>query len=144
MGAHHVRRSGGYAGAKATIRFITSYAAGESQRASFGIRFVSVLPQLTPATELGAAATAAYAAREGLDLATYLDKLDRRSPWSRSARPSPAWPPARATITTPTCSRPKASAQPGRPDKTPTGHGRFSSPPVPGYSAGWSSTAAGR
>jgi NAD(P)-dependent dehydrogenase (short-subunit alcohol dehydrogenase family) len=75
MGAHHVRRSGGYAGAKATIRFITSYAAGESQRASFGIRFVSVLPQLTPATELGAAATAAYAAREGLDLATYLDKL---------------------------------------------------------------------
>jgi NAD(P)-dependent dehydrogenase (short-subunit alcohol dehydrogenase family) len=67
--------SGGYAGAKATIRFITSYAAGESQRASFGIRFVSVLPQLTPATELGAAAAAAYAAREGVDLATYLDKL---------------------------------------------------------------------
>ena len=67
--------SGGYAGAKATIRFISSYAAAESQRASFGIRFVSVLPQLTPATALGAAATAAYAAREGLDLAVYLEKL---------------------------------------------------------------------
>ena len=67
--------SGGYAGSKATIRFITSYAAAESQRASFGIRFVSLLPQLTPATGLGAAATAAYAAREGVDLRTYLDKL---------------------------------------------------------------------
>jgi NAD(P)-dependent dehydrogenase (short-subunit alcohol dehydrogenase family) len=67
--------SGGYAGAKATIRFITSYAEAESQRASFGIRFVSVLPQLTPATALGAQAAAAYAAREGMDLATYLEKL---------------------------------------------------------------------
>ena len=42
--------SGGYAGAKATIRFITGYAADESERAGLGIRFVSVLPQLTPAT----------------------------------------------------------------------------------------------
>lgn len=47
---------GGYAGAKATIRFITSYAAAESERDHLGIRFVSVLPQLTPATVLGAAA----------------------------------------------------------------------------------------
>src|SRR5580693_3827883 len=45
--------SGGYAGAKATIRFITAYAADESERAELGIRFVSVLPQLTPATTLG-------------------------------------------------------------------------------------------
>src|SRR6266480_4267244 len=56
----------GYAGSKATIRFITSYAAAESERAGLGIRFISVLPQLTPATELGAAAVAAYAAREGM------------------------------------------------------------------------------
>jgi hypothetical protein len=34
-----------------------------------------VLPQLTPATELGAAAVAAYAARQGLDLATALDRF---------------------------------------------------------------------
>lgn len=60
--------SGGYAGAKATIRFIASYAAAESQRGGLGIRFVSVLPQLTPATDLGAAAVAAYAAREGLSV----------------------------------------------------------------------------
>lgn len=57
--------SGGYAGAKATIRFLAAYAAAESDRQALGIRFVSVLPQLTPATELGAAAVAAYAAREG-------------------------------------------------------------------------------
>lgn len=64
--------SGGYAGAKATIRFITSYAADESQRAGLGIRFTAVLPQLTPATELGAAAVAAYSARAGMDVPTYL------------------------------------------------------------------------
>jgi NADP-dependent 3-hydroxy acid dehydrogenase YdfG len=57
--------SGGYAGAKATIRFIASYAREESQRAGLDIRFRCVLPQLTPATALGSAAAAAYAARSG-------------------------------------------------------------------------------
>jgi NAD(P)-dependent dehydrogenase (short-subunit alcohol dehydrogenase family) len=66
--------SGGYAGAKATIRLITSYAAAESERGGLGIRFISVLPQLTPATALGAAAVAAYAAREGMDVAAYLER----------------------------------------------------------------------
>ena len=65
--------SGGYAGAKATIRFLTAYAADESQRASLGIRFRCVLPQLTPATALGSAAVAAYAARAGMTVAAYLD-----------------------------------------------------------------------
>jgi NAD(P)-dependent dehydrogenase (short-subunit alcohol dehydrogenase family) len=64
--------SGGYAGAKATIRFISSYAAAESDRGGLGIRFVSVLPQLTPATELGAVAVAAYAARESMDVDVFL------------------------------------------------------------------------
>jgi NAD(P)-dependent dehydrogenase (short-subunit alcohol dehydrogenase family) len=64
--------SGGYAGAKATIRFIASYAADESERNGLGIRFVSVLPQLTPATDLGAAAVAAYAARSGMKVADFL------------------------------------------------------------------------
>jgi NAD(P)-dependent dehydrogenase (short-subunit alcohol dehydrogenase family) len=67
--------SGGYAGAKATVRFIASYAADESARSGLGIRFVSVLPQLTPATDLGAAAVAAYAARAGLDTAAYIQQL---------------------------------------------------------------------
>ena len=64
--------SGGYAGAKATVRFITGYAAMESQRAGLGIDFVSVLPQLTPATDLGAKAVAAYAERQGVDVETFL------------------------------------------------------------------------
>jgi NAD(P)-dependent dehydrogenase (short-subunit alcohol dehydrogenase family) len=67
--------SGGYAGAKATIRFLTAYAADESERAALGIRFISVLPQLTSATDLGATAVAAYAAREGVDAATYQESL---------------------------------------------------------------------
>jgi NAD(P)-dependent dehydrogenase (short-subunit alcohol dehydrogenase family) len=65
--------SGGYAGAKATVRFLAAYAADESRRAGLGIRFTAVLPQLTPATGLGAAAVAAYAAREGMDVATFLE-----------------------------------------------------------------------
>jgi len=64
--------SGGYAGAKATIRFIASYAAAESERGGLGIRFTSVLPDLTPVTDLGAPAVAAYAARQGVDVATFL------------------------------------------------------------------------
>jgi NAD(P)-dependent dehydrogenase (short-subunit alcohol dehydrogenase family) len=63
--------SGGYAGAKGAIRFVTGYAADESERAGLGIRFISVLPKLTAATELGSAAVAAYARRDGLDVGEY-------------------------------------------------------------------------
>jgi NADP-dependent 3-hydroxy acid dehydrogenase YdfG len=66
--------SGGYAGAKAAIRFITAYAASESERDGLGVRFVSLLPQLTPVTGLGASAVAAYAAREGMEVGAYLDR----------------------------------------------------------------------
>ena len=59
--------SGGYAGAKAAIRWLTAYAAEESGRDKLGIRFVSLLPQLTPATALGAVFAAAYAARQDTD-----------------------------------------------------------------------------
>ena len=64
--------SGGYAGAKAAVRFLTAYAADESERAGLGITFRCVLPQLTPATALGSAAVAAYAARAGLAVDEYL------------------------------------------------------------------------
>jgi NAD(P)-dependent dehydrogenase (short-subunit alcohol dehydrogenase family) len=67
--------SGGYAGAKATVKFIADYAAAESEQAGLGIRFVSVLPQLTPATDLGAAAAAAYARRQGVDVDTFVQSL---------------------------------------------------------------------
>jgi len=66
--------SGGYAGAKATIRFITAYAASESERDGLGIRFVSLLPQLTPVTRLGEAAVSAYAAREGIEVAAFTER----------------------------------------------------------------------
>jgi len=67
--------SGGYAGAKATVRLITSYAALESQRAGLGIDFVSVLPTLTPSTDLGAQAVAAYAERQGVDVEEFVLSL---------------------------------------------------------------------
>jgi NAD(P)-dependent dehydrogenase (short-subunit alcohol dehydrogenase family) len=66
--------SGGYAGAKAAIRFITAYAAEESLRAGLGIRFVSLLPKLTPATDLGAAAAGAYARRAGVDIEEFVNQ----------------------------------------------------------------------
>lgn len=67
--------SGGYAGAKATVRFVSRYAADESERADLGITFTSLLPQLTPATGFGAAGVAAYAERQGTDPATFLAAL---------------------------------------------------------------------
>ena len=67
--------SGGYAGAKSTIRFITGYAADESARAGLGIRFISMLPRLTPATDLGSMAVAAYARRDGIDVDDYLERF---------------------------------------------------------------------
>ncbi|MFL6072003.1 MAG: SDR family NAD(P)-dependent oxidoreductase [Mycobacteriales bacterium] len=57
--------SGGYAGAKATQRFITGYAQEEADRAGLGLTFTAVLPGLTPLTDLGRPAVRAYAARAG-------------------------------------------------------------------------------
>jgi NADP-dependent 3-hydroxy acid dehydrogenase YdfG len=67
--------SGGYAGAKATIRFLTAYAKAESDRRTLAIRFTSVLPKLTAGTDLGAAAVTAYANHQGVDTAAFLDGL---------------------------------------------------------------------
>lgn len=67
--------SGGYAGAKATIRFVTGYAADESARAGLGIRFISVLPKLTSATQLGSMAVSAYARRDGVDVDEYVARF---------------------------------------------------------------------
>jgi NAD(P)-dependent dehydrogenase (short-subunit alcohol dehydrogenase family) len=63
--------SGGYAGAKATLRFIADYAAQESERRDLGITVTSVLPQITPATDLGRPFVAAYAARSGISEEEY-------------------------------------------------------------------------
>lgn len=67
--------SGGYAGAKATVSFISDYARLESERASLGIRFTSILPKLTSATRLGSTFVDAYASYSGTDRASYLEQL---------------------------------------------------------------------
>jgi NAD(P)-dependent dehydrogenase (short-subunit alcohol dehydrogenase family) len=67
--------SGGYAGAKATQRFITAYAQDEATRAGLGITFTAVLPRLTPLTDLGRPAVRAYAARSGQTEQQYLQRF---------------------------------------------------------------------
>jgi NAD(P)-dependent dehydrogenase (short-subunit alcohol dehydrogenase family) len=64
--------SGGYAGAKATQRYITNYAQEEARRAGLDITFTTVLPQITPLTELGRPAVEAYAARKGQSTEEYM------------------------------------------------------------------------
>jgi NAD(P)-dependent dehydrogenase (short-subunit alcohol dehydrogenase family) len=67
--------SGGYASAKAAIRYLRGYAADESNRAGLGIRFVALLPQLTPATGLGSAGVDGYAARQGIGRQAFIDNM---------------------------------------------------------------------
>jgi len=57
--------SGGYAGAKATQRFIADYAQEESRRAGLDITVTTVLPRMTPSGEVGRQGIRAYAARSG-------------------------------------------------------------------------------
>ncbi len=57
--------SGGYAGAKATQRFIVGYARDEANRAGLDITFTTVLPQFAPETGVGGPAVQAYAALAG-------------------------------------------------------------------------------
>jgi NAD(P)-dependent dehydrogenase (short-subunit alcohol dehydrogenase family) len=67
--------SGGYAGAKATQRFITAYARDEAERANLDITFTAVLPRITPLTDLGRPAVRAYAARSGKSEEEYLQQF---------------------------------------------------------------------
>ena len=64
--------SGGYAGAKATQRFITTYAQEEANRAGLDITFTTVLPGFAPETGIGRPAVQAYAARSGQSVDEYL------------------------------------------------------------------------
>jgi NADP-dependent 3-hydroxy acid dehydrogenase YdfG len=67
--------SGGYAGAKATQRFIAAYAREESCRAGLGITVTAVLPRMTPAGAVGRSGIRAYAARGGQTEKEYLAQL---------------------------------------------------------------------
>jgi NAD(P)-dependent dehydrogenase (short-subunit alcohol dehydrogenase family) len=64
--------SGGYAGAKATQRFISTYAQQEAERAGLDITFTAVLPRITPLTDLGRPAVRAYARRSGITEEQYV------------------------------------------------------------------------
>jgi len=68
--------SGGYAGAKATQRFITGYAQDEAKRAGLDITFTTVLPWFAPKTGVGRPAVQAYAARAGLSVEEFLRQGD--------------------------------------------------------------------
>ncbi|MEV6428806.1 SDR family oxidoreductase [Nocardia sp. NPDC051463] len=57
--------SGGYAGAKATQRFIAEYAQDESRRAGLDITVTTILPRMTPHGDVGRRGVRAYAARSG-------------------------------------------------------------------------------
>jgi NAD(P)-dependent dehydrogenase (short-subunit alcohol dehydrogenase family) len=67
--------SGGYAGAKATQRFLAGYAQEEADRAGLALTFTALMPRLTPNTELGRPAVQAYAARAGKSEAKYLQEF---------------------------------------------------------------------
>jgi len=67
--------SGGYAGAKATQRFVAAYAREEAKREELGITFTSILPRITPLTELGRPAVEAYAARAGVTQEQYMEQM---------------------------------------------------------------------
>jgi 3-oxoacyl-[acyl-carrier protein] reductase len=75
--------TGGYAGAKATQRFITGYAQDEANRAGLDLTFTAVLPGLTPGhsgpaaplTGVGEPATKAYAARAGRTLDEFVHDM---------------------------------------------------------------------
>ena len=67
--------SGGYAGAKATQRFLAQYAQQEADGRGLGITITALLPKLTPATDLGRAGAEGYAAQAGLSLEEFSARM---------------------------------------------------------------------
>jgi NAD(P)-dependent dehydrogenase (short-subunit alcohol dehydrogenase family) len=67
--------SGGYAGSKATQRFIAGYAEEESRRAGLGITVTAVMPRMTPFGDVGRRGIRGYAARSGQTEEAYVEQL---------------------------------------------------------------------
>ena len=67
--------SGGYAGSKATQRFLAGYAHEESHRAGLDITVTAVMPRMTPLGDVGKRGVRAYAARSGQTEQEYLKQL---------------------------------------------------------------------
>jgi NAD(P)-dependent dehydrogenase (short-subunit alcohol dehydrogenase family) len=67
--------SGGYAGAKRTQMFITSYSQKESDRQGLGLRFMAFAPRIMPDTELGKHAIAGYSRYLGISEADFIQSM---------------------------------------------------------------------
>jgi 3-oxoacyl-[acyl-carrier protein] reductase len=67
--------SGGYAGSKATQRFLAGYAQEESRRGGLDLTVTAVLPRMTPFGEVGRRGVRGYAARGGQSEEAYLRQL---------------------------------------------------------------------
>ncbi|WP_123026996.1 SDR family oxidoreductase [Mycolicibacterium stellerae] len=67
--------SGGYAGAKATQRFIAAYAQEESRRSGLDISVTAVMPRMTPFGDVGKRGIRAYSARSGQSEQDFLYQL---------------------------------------------------------------------
>jgi hypothetical protein len=70
--------SGGYAGSKATQRFIAAYVQDESRRAGLDLTVTTVMPTITPHGDVGRLGIRAYAARDGQTEEAYLTQLGER------------------------------------------------------------------
>ena len=67
--------SGGYAGAKATQRFVAAYAQEEARREGLQITITTVLPRMTPSGAVGRRGIRAYARREGITEDAFLKRM---------------------------------------------------------------------
>lgn len=67
--------SGGYAGAKATQRFMAEYAQEESRRAGLDITVTALMPRMTPLGEVGRRGVRGYAARSGVTEEAYVQQM---------------------------------------------------------------------
>lgn len=67
--------SGGYAGAKATQRFIAEYAQEESRRAGLDIAVTAVMPRMTPLGDVGRSGVRGYAARAGISEEAFIQQM---------------------------------------------------------------------
>jgi NAD(P)-dependent dehydrogenase (short-subunit alcohol dehydrogenase family) len=67
--------SGGYAGAKATQRFLASYAQEEARRAGLDITVTAVMPRMSPFADVGRSGVQAYAERSGQTEEAFVKQL---------------------------------------------------------------------
>jgi NAD(P)-dependent dehydrogenase (short-subunit alcohol dehydrogenase family) len=68
--------SGGYAGAKRMLWFMSEYAEQEIGRLTLGIHIHCLLPTLNPNTDLGRAAISAYAERAGVSIEEFAQRFE--------------------------------------------------------------------